>query len=67
MSNRITPPFANYKRIRLERLVLEQFEAIERHSVRSTSPYLNSHDFQLLLAADYYLRNTKNDSNRTPK
>lgn len=65
----IKPPFANYSRALLERLVQEGFEEIERNAAASTrevwwdrhhlKPPMAPFDFQVLVAAEYYLRQTK--------
>ena len=64
----IKPPFANYPRAELERLVLEGWERIEqmayydlgtRNWGHNPPPRLNALDFQVLCAADAYLRSTK--------
>jgi hypothetical protein len=53
----IQPPFANYPRARLERLVREGWELIERRAAMGPG-YLQSSvaDFMVLSAADAYLR-----------
>ena len=68
----IEPPFANYHRANLERLVREGFERIERHAASlvgtgnwGRSPDLgpmSAFDFQVLMAADAYLRATKGET-----
>ena len=70
----INSPFSGYDRAELERLVQEAFEAIEcdtaqyhgmdEHNgelwIRSREHgTFSDYDFQRLMAADYYLRNTK--------
>lgn len=63
----IKPPFANYHRAELERLVQEGFEYIERQSSKEMTRVswhgydaaMSDFDFQLLCAADYYLRTTE--------
>lgn len=63
----IEPPFSHYHRAELERRVQEGFEAIERVAAEALKDpnmseewYPMRHrEFQLLMAADYYLRNTK--------
>ena len=68
---KIEPPFANYNPANLERLVVEGFEEIERNAydmnenatswgTPSGHP-IDPFDFQVLVAADFYLRMTKND------
>ncbi len=67
---KIEPPFANYNRAKLERLVVEGFEEIERNAydISLTTSWgtpsghpIDPFDFQVLVAADFYLRMTKND------
>ena len=64
----ILPPFANYNRAHLERLVQEWFEYIEVKAHSVNSPYswgapsgypIDPFHFQVLMAADYYLRTTE--------
>lgn len=65
----IKAPFANYHRAELERLVREGFEAIERNAAatQGSGPWGNNPEdgpmpafqFQLLMAADAYLRTTQ--------
>ena len=65
----LRPPFSNYHRATLERLVQEGFERIERHGAEtatsghwgnaSETPAMTPRDFQILVAAEYHLRNTK--------
>ena len=68
MNERICPPFANYPRAKLERLVHEGFEQIEReaHDLAQRSQFfpperapISHFDFQVLVAADFFLRTTK--------
>lgn len=63
---RIFPPFANYHRAKLERKVqeamehIESFKAYDGHGDRDIDrPSLRPREFELLVAAEYYLRNTK--------
>lgn len=66
----IRPPFANYPRDELERLVREGFENIERQAYAKTKhgffeePYavIGHYKFQILVAADFYLRSTAKKS-----
>lgn len=67
----ITPPFANYHRAKLERLVREGFERIERYAAemanagawgRPSGLPMDPFEFQVLMAADAYLRATKGDA-----
>ena len=64
----IRPPFANYHRAELERMVREEFEKIERvvaakwdsgywHHYPGETP-ISPIAFQVLIAADVYLRTT---------
>lgn len=57
----IKPPFAAYHRAELERLVQEGFEEIERRAAERPGHWslISAGDFQLLVAADYYLRSTR--------
>lgn len=66
---RIAPPFANYHRAELERLVQEGFDFIERHAAQCAGGGIDSDrapmslfDFQVLMAADSYLRSTQTQS-----
>ena len=57
----IDKPFASYHRAKLERLVLEGFEAVERKwVVDGYKGVMARHmtEFMVLTAADKYLRNT---------
>lgn len=54
----IRTPFANHPRARLERLVQERFDSIERAS-RSAGPALSAAEFQNLVAAYVYLQSKK--------
>lgn len=65
----IKPPFANYNRAELERLVLEGFERIEAEASRPsnleavaffqpTRSFMSMEDFQVLVSASEYLRRT---------
>lgn len=65
---KIEPPFANYHRAKLERLVVEGFKQIElqAHDMNKATSWgtpsglpMDSYDFQVLVAADFYLRMTK--------
>lgn len=63
--NHIRPPFSDYHRANLERLVKEGFERIEAgyaaaplHWDKPLYPVMPVADFQLLCAADFYLRST---------
>jgi len=63
---KIKPPFANYPRAELERLVQEGFDNIETYSAIWTGSQnwqrnpedgvYSGFDFQLLMAADKFLR-----------
>ena len=65
----IKAPFANYHRAKLERLVHEGFDAIERKAAttQGTGPWgndpnsgpLSAFEFQVLMAADAYLKTTQ--------
>lgn len=66
----IKPPFANYPHAKLERLVREGFEIVERNAASGhgkgnwgehAGTPLNLFDFQVLVAADYYLRSTRDN------
>lgn len=68
---KITPPFANYELSYLERLVQQEFEQIEIDAVKilknhrvwgpvTFSP-MNSFDFQVLMAADKYVKQMKEE------
>jgi hypothetical protein len=68
----ICPPFAGYHRAKLERLVQEGFERIEREAAKpSTTRFATDlpmpiAEFQVLVAADAYLRSTKKKSAPRP-
>lgn len=65
----IIPPFSNYSLAKLERLVQEGFEKIEREAARiSKEPQvwdyppespISAFDFQVLVAANIYLNQQK--------
>lgn len=69
----IKPPFANYHRAELERLVLEAFENIEKTAhamIESSTSWgtpsgypMDPFEFQVLMAAEKYLQNT-NENNQ---
>lgn len=63
----IAPPFANYHRAELERLVRIQFEGLERRAAELAKGAglggpgglpMDAYEFQVLVAAEYYLRTT---------
>ena len=63
----IAPPFANYHRAELERLVRIGFEGLEVRAAdlaknagwdRPDYPPMDPFEFQVLVAAEYYLRTT---------
>jgi hypothetical protein len=66
----ITPPFANYELAHLERLIQETYERIERVAYKQmknhqywgypTNPPISHFEFQVLLAAEKYVKQMRN-------
>ena len=61
----IKPPFSNYHRAKLERLVRHGFEAIEYTAAslgpewQHQRPIMDANEFMVLVAASEYLRTTE--------